>query len=244
MYSVQTQVSDGTLTTINVSIEYFAREDITLYRNLGTTPLVLGTDWQWNTDTRIDLLTDTPIPAGDSITIRRNTSKERAYNIYDGGAAFSRETLDENFKQMIYLAQEFTEGNGLSGVYLPLDMHGFKIINLGTPTDDTDAANKVYVDDAVEAESDARQAADAHLQDQLTGNVPLEASAFSVISWHDQSVRNSVTIPDNKNAWSFGPVVTIEDGQAVTVGDNSFWTIANGQTQSDSPSNVDYGELT
>lgn len=72
-------------------------------------------------------------------------------------------------------------------------------------------------------------AADANLQDQLTGNVPLEASAFSPISWHDQSVDNSVIIPDNKNAWSFGPTMTISPGQAVTIGSGSFWTIANGE---------------
>jgi hypothetical protein len=75
------------------------------------------------------------------------------------------------------------------------------------------------------------QAGDANLQEQLTGKVPLEASAFSPVSWHDQSIDNSVTIPDNKNAWSFGPTVTISVGQSVTIGDGSYWTIANGEQQ-------------
>ncbi|UCW44355.1 hypothetical protein [Pseudomonas phage PPAY] len=57
------------------------------------------------------------------------------------------------------------------------------------------------------------------------------ASAFSVISWHDQSVTNSIVIHDDKNAWSFGPVITIEPGQVVTIGTNSFWTVANGEVQ-------------
>lgn len=73
------------------------------------------------------------------------------------------------------------------------------------------------------------QAADANIQAQLTGEVPLEASAFSPISWHDQVIESSVTIPENKNAWSFGPTVTIAAGQSVTVGAGSFWTIANGE---------------
>lgn len=148
MYSVQIAVSDGTLTRIALSIEYFEKDDITLYRNLELTPLVLGTDWQWDGDTHINLLTNIPVPLGSYITVRRNTNIDRAFNIYDGGAAFSRETLDENFKQMIYLAQEFTEGNGLTGLYFPLDMHGFQIKNLGTPTDPKDAVTKEYVDDA------------------------------------------------------------------------------------------------
>lgn len=148
MYSVQITVSDGTLTRIALSIEYFEKDDITLYRNLELTPLVLGTDWQWDGDTHINLLTNIPVPLGSYITVRRNTNIDRAFNIYDGGAAFSRDTLDENFKQMIYLAQEFTEGNGLTGLYFPLDMHGFQIKNLGAPTDPKDAVTKQYVDAA------------------------------------------------------------------------------------------------
>ena len=148
MYSVQIAVSDGTLTRIALSIEYFERDDITLYRNLELTPLVLGTDWQWDGNTHINLLTNIPVPLGNYITVRRNTNIDRAFNIYDGGASFSRETLDENFKQMIYLAQEFTEGNGLTGLFFPLDMHVFQIKNLGTPTDPKDAVTKEYVDDA------------------------------------------------------------------------------------------------
>lgn len=146
MYSVQIAVSDGTLTRIALSIEYFEKDDITLYRNLELTPLVLGTDWQWDGDTHINLLTNIPVPLDSYITVRRNTNIDRAFNIYDGGAAFSRDTLDENFKQMIYLAQEFTEGNGLTGLFFPLDMHGFRITNLGDGIDPKDAVNKGQLD--------------------------------------------------------------------------------------------------
>lgn len=72
------------------------------------------------------------------------------------------------------------------------------------------------------------QSGDANLQSQLTGNVPLEASAFSPISWHDQVIENSVNIPEDKNAWSFGPVMEIAEGHSVSIGDGSYWTIANG----------------
>ena len=71
-------------------------------------------------------------------------------------------------------------------------------------------------------------AAYANIQSQLAGEVPLEASAFSPISWHDPIIENSVTIPENKNAWSFGPTINIDAGQTITLGLNSFWTIANG----------------
>jgi len=74
-------------------------------------------------------------------------------------------------------------------------------------------------------------AADANIQKQLSGEVPVEASAFSPISWHDPIIENSVTIPENKNAWAFGPTMTIGAGQTITIGLNSFWTIANGEVQ-------------
>ena len=83
--------------------------------------------------------------------------------------------------------------------------------------------------DELDSEISSRQSADSNLQAQISGTDPLEASAFSEISWHGQTIENSVTIPDNKNAWSFGPTMTIAAGQSVTVGTNSFWTIANGE---------------
>jgi len=75
------------------------------------------------------------------------------------------------------------------------------------------------------------QSAITNVQAQISGGAPLEASAFSPVSWHDQEVTNSISIPENKNAWSFGPVMSISSGQSVTISSGSFWTIANGEVQ-------------
>lgn len=75
------------------------------------------------------------------------------------------------------------------------------------------------------------QSADANLQAQISSTAPLEASAFSPISWHEKIVGNSVTIPDNKNAWSFGPEMTVSNSATITIGQGSSWTIANGTQQ-------------
>lgn len=199
MYSVQITVSDGTLTRIALSIEYFEKDDITLYRNLELTPLVLGTDWQWDGDTHINLLTNIPVPLGSYITVRRNTNIDRAFNIYDGGAAFSRDTLDENFKQMIYLAQEFTEGNGLTGLFFPLDMHGFQIKNLGTPTDLRDAVTKEYVDTANAA------------QDTVfaNGQAAQDAAFAHGQAAQDAAVAASQAVQDNRLAQLEGTFVQV-----------------------------------
>lgn len=113
-------------------------------------------------------------------------------------------------------------GDTLTG---PMEVNNQTITGLKIPTSPSAPVRK----DQLDAEIAARTAADSNLQDQMTGNVPLEASAFSPISWHDQSIDNSVTIPANKNAWSFGPTMTISIGQTVTIGAGSFWTIANGE---------------
>lgn len=128
-----------------------------------------------------------------------------------------------------------------------MNVNGQTITGLRIPVGPTEAVRKEQLDNEIagriaadNAERSQRIAADldisngyteadANLQAQLTGNVPLEASAFSPISWHDQSIDNSVVIPNNKNAWSFGPIMTISPGQSVTIGTGSFWTIANGE---------------
>ena len=79
------------------------------------------------------------------------------------------------------------------------------------------------------AEQNSRASADASLQSQISGSTTLEASAFSEISYHGQTIENSVTIPDNHNAWSFGPTMSIAALQTVAVGTGSFWTITNGE---------------
>lgn len=113
------------------------------------------------------------------------------------------------------------KGDSLEGV---MDVAGNIVTGLKAPVGATEAVRNLEFTDEVSA----RVAGDVSLQNQVTGTTPPMGSAFSVISWHDQSVTNSINIPDNKNAWSFGPTLTISPGQVVTVGTNSFWTIANG----------------
>jgi hypothetical protein len=124
-------------------------------------------------------------------------------------------------------------GDTLTGT---MNVSGQTVTGLKQPVGPTEAVRKDQLDTEVAARAAADSnlyngytSADANIQAQLTGNVPLEASAFSPISWHDQSVDSSVSVPASKNAWSFGPTMTISLGQVVTIGAGSFWTIANGE---------------
>lgn len=111
-------------------------------------------------------------------------------------------------------------GDTLAG---PMDVAGSSITNIAAPVVASNPVRKVDLDN----ETLARAAADAALADQIIGSTPA-SSQFSPVSWHPQTVTNSVTIPANMNGWSFGPTLSIASGQFVTVGSGSFWTIAEG----------------
>jgi hypothetical protein len=111
-------------------------------------------------------------------------------------------------------------GDTLEG---PMNVAGFSITNIAAPVVASNPVRKVDLDN----ETTARAAADAALADQIIGGTPA-SSQFSPVSWHPQTVTNSVTIPANMNGWSFGPTLSIASGQFVTIGSGSFWTIAEG----------------
>lgn len=133
-------------------------------------------------------------------------------------------------------------GDRLEGT---MDVSSFPIVNLRVPIGDTEPVRK----DMFDGEQAQRAAADASLQGQLNGTTPPIGTAFSPISWHGQVITNSINIPANQNAWSFGPTITIATGQVVTIGDGSFWTIANGATTGSGtlnpeiPTPLDFGVL-
>lgn len=150
MLATQIEVSDGTLNIINVGIEFFEQNDISVSLDQSE-PLVLGLNYQWSAATTIQFLDSLEVPGGlvpngVSVLIRRGTESDAIFNIYDGGAPFSRLTLDENFEQLLFLAQEYKEGLGIDGLKSNLNMNGFRILNVGDPTNSGDAVNKNYVD--------------------------------------------------------------------------------------------------
>lgn len=151
MLATQIEVSDGTLSIINVGIKFFEQDDISVSLDQSDLPLVLGVDYVWSAATTVTFLASSSIPsglvpAGTEVIIRRDTKNDAMYNILDGGAPFSRLTLDENYKQLLYLTQEFSEGLGLDGLRNNLNMNGYRVVNVGNPTNTGDATNKDYVD--------------------------------------------------------------------------------------------------
>jgi len=172
---------------------------------------------------------------GAVILIRRVMPKDRPYADFRRGNNFGQDTLNNSFLQSLYIIHEaldgfFPEGfKFLTNVKFSegIDMEGKDISNVGK----LDTGELLF---------------DGKTLEEILP-VLAAAASFSPISWHDQEVNAPVTIPSNKNAWSFGPELTINE--EVVVGEGSYWTVAEGEKQGASDGdgsfsgNYDYGEL-
>lgn len=161
MYSRQRAVSDGTLQRLDVAISYIRRADINVLLDG-----VQTSNWSWagNSDA---IQFPSPIPNGVEVTIVRTSQNDRVIHEFTKGAAFVNSSMDDDFRQMLFLAQEYTEGAGQTDFFHDIDMHGFRIKNLADGVDPGDVVTKAQLDsvsgDANAAATAANAAASAAL---------------------------------------------------------------------------------
>lgn len=114
--------------------------------------------FEWINDYRIQLDDDPAV--GQVVTLVRETSPDVRLVDYQTGSTLSEEILDQDSLQGFYLAQE---ANDIKEVALSRDganrwdANGSRMINLGAPVGDNDAATKKWVQD-----STAQQVAEAN----------------------------------------------------------------------------------
>lgn len=114
-YSIQKMVSDGTLSTIVLGIQYLQRNDIYMRIAGEETPqsgAPSGYTWSFIDNTTIKILP--VVPSGVEVVVYRRTDIDEMYNIYSQNAQFDEATIDENNQQLLYIAQEYLE-QGLPG---------------------------------------------------------------------------------------------------------------------------------
>ena len=161
MYSVQEETSDGTLDRVVLGIDFIDTSHIHVFRSDIETELAVGVDYTWDGDTAINL--SVTVPTGVIVTLLRRTLYNAMLNVFSGGAPFTRVVLDENFDQILMIAQEAAESSLTYDYYRNLNLHNRRILNLGSPIADTDAASKIYVDTLRDSLSAGLEAADAAL---------------------------------------------------------------------------------
>lgn len=161
MYSVQEETSDGTLDRVVLGIDFIDTSHIHVFRSDIETELAVGVDYTWDGDTAINL--SVTVPTGVVVTLLRRTLYNAMLNVFSGGAPFTRVVLDENFEQILMISQEATESSLTYDYYRNLNLHNHRILRLGSPIADTDAASKIYVDTLRESLMESLEAADAAL---------------------------------------------------------------------------------
>lgn len=115
--------------------------------------LVNPTDFSVNATTKVVTLT-TPPEVGDVLYIRRTTPRTEPVVEFVDAAREMAANLNKALLQPLHVIEEIGEAGG-GALSLNEDGHydagGKRIVNLGEPVDDSDAATKVYTDDLVTA---------------------------------------------------------------------------------------------
>lgn len=194
-YSTQRAVSDGTLVLLPISIEYFDRSEITVYFD----DLLVdeGFGWSWVGSTDKTLAFSPAVLDGVEVKVVRTTDISLVRHVFVDGAAFLDETLDENYKQMLHIAQEARERASIADMFSDLNMHGYHIINVGTATEPHHAISLAqYQADASgawTARNQAVAAKDAALVAQAAAETAQDFAEAAANSTQVVTVSNNIT---------------------------------------------------
>lgn len=177
---------------------------------------VASTAFVFANDTTIQFLT-APL-AGVAIRIYRETDNDQTEATFFSGSAIKAADLNSNFTQTLYVVQEVfartfsTFGGTLAGI---LNMGGFRITNLGTPSSSTDASTKAYVDlnvGAVSASAVSAATSAMAASNSATSAASSAASALAAFdSFDDRYLGSKASDPTVDN-----------DGDPLTSGD-LYW---------------------
>ena len=143
--SIQTVVSSGSLVILGVTLDYYERDDITVYFN----DVAQLTGWGWVGTTDKTIVFDPAVPAGVTVKLQRRTDVDRMKHIFTSGAQFKSTNVDTNFTQLLHAVQEIQESGVPPSAVGGLDMANEKITSLAPGTTGADAVNKAQLDAAV-----------------------------------------------------------------------------------------------
>lgn len=134
-YSLQRAISDGTLNTIPVSIKYFDKTDISVFVNDVLLPNSTYT-YVWSAN---NIVITPNVAKGSEVLIKRTTKFDTPYHDFSAGAVFKDSTVDDNFLQMLFIAQETSEGATQTDFYADLNFHGYRLRKVGNAIEPDDA---------------------------------------------------------------------------------------------------------
>lgn len=186
--STQRAVSDGTLVSLDLSINYTDRSEIAVYFDA-----VLTTAWAWVGETAKQITFSPAVPNGVEVLVKRTTDISKLRHEFSKGAAFTAEVLDEDLTQVLHIAQEASEANLSGQFYSDIDMHNYRIRNIGPAVDDTDALTLgQYKADALGAFA-SKTAAAASASAAAGSATAAAASASAAVGYATAAADSSTT---------------------------------------------------
>ena len=216
--STQRAISDGTLVSLDLSINYIDRSEIAVYFDAALT-----TAWSWVGETAKQITFSHAVPKGVEVLVKRTTGISKLRHEFSKGAAFTAEVLDEDLTQVLHIAQEASEANLSGQFYSDIDMHNYRIRNIGTAVDDTDAltigqykadANGAFASKIAAAASATAAAGSAITASTHATNA--ENSAYAA-SNSASAAATSATNAANASRLTVGTVTTGPQGSAADV---------------------------
>ena len=116
-FSIQRAVSDGTMTLLPVSIEYFDREEISVLFD----GVMNARQWAWVGTTDSTLSFTPAVADGVVVMLVRSTDISALRHQFSLGAQFTSQSLDESLLQILHIAQEAKEGSNLGEIFKNLN---------------------------------------------------------------------------------------------------------------------------
>lgn len=155
-YSYVTYTGDGSTQIYTVPFPFIKQEDIHVFLDAEEVP---AERIEWLSESSIKF--DMPPEQGAVIRIRRDTDKEEAVVDFHDGSVLSEEDLDQNTRQLLFVAQEAydaLEGSPTIDNDNKWDMRGLPIKNVGPAEDPDDAVNyRQYSTDMLPTLQDLQQ---------------------------------------------------------------------------------------
>ena len=159
---------------------------------------------------------------GKVVIVYRNTDNDNKKATFYPGSAIKAEDLNNDFDQILYVAQEVDNNAmntlGTSPMQGDFNAGNNKVINVGTPTASTDAANKAYVDSSSTSAVDVSIGAGTDIAKSTSG-------ATVTIS-HNVSGANQTI--DNSNGNVLQDITITAQGHVTSIGtvdlDNRYYT--------------------
>lgn len=155
-YSYVTYTGDGSTQIYTVPFPFIKQEDIHVFLDAEEVP---AERIEWLSEASLKL--DAPPEQGAIIRIRRDTDKEEAMVDFHDGSVLSEEDLDQNTRQLLFVAQEAydaLEGSPTIDNDNKWDMRGLPIKNVGPAEDPDDAVTyRQYSTDMLPTLQDLQQ---------------------------------------------------------------------------------------